>query len=137
MNLVDEQHVARLEVGEHGREVAGTLEGRAGGHPEAGPDLIGEDSRQRGLSQARRTGEEHVVDGFAAFASRLDENAEPLLECRLSDELVHATGAKRDVVRLLLGEHLGGEQALLSHIASLMWRPSRTFPACPTPGGTA
>ena len=43
VDLVDEEHVAVLEVGEDGREVPGPLQHRAGRHAETDPQLGGDD----------------------------------------------------------------------------------------------
>ena len=53
VDLVDEQDVARLQVGQQRREVAGALDHRARGGAEADPELAGDDLRQRRLAEAR------------------------------------------------------------------------------------
>ena len=53
VDFVDEQHVARLQVGEDGGEVSGALDDRAGGGAEAYAELAGDDLGERGLAQAR------------------------------------------------------------------------------------
>jgi hypothetical protein len=54
VDLVDEQDVARLEVGQDRGEVAGLRDHRAGGHPEADAKLGRHDLGERRLAQARR-----------------------------------------------------------------------------------
>ena len=66
VDLVDEQHVALLQIGEQGGQVTGPDQHRAGGDPKADTHLGGHDAGQRGLAQARRSGEEQVVDRLAA-----------------------------------------------------------------------
>ena len=66
MDLVDEQHVLRLEVGEHRGEVARALEHRAGGLAQVDAELARDDVRERGLAQARRAEQQHVVERLAA-----------------------------------------------------------------------
>ncbi len=61
VDLVDEQHVARLQVGQDRGQVAGALDHRAGGGAEADAQLARDDLRQRGLAQARRPVQQHVV----------------------------------------------------------------------------
>ncbi len=53
VDLVDEQHVARLQVGEDRGEVAGALDHRPGGGAEADAEFARDDLRQRGLAEAR------------------------------------------------------------------------------------
>ncbi len=67
MDLVDEQHVARLQVGQDGREVAGALDHRAGGGAEPHAELARHDLRQRGLAKPRRSMKQNVVKRFAAL----------------------------------------------------------------------
>ena len=54
VDLVDEQDVPRLQVGQNGGEVAGALDHRAGGGAEADAQLAGDDLGQRGLAEAGR-----------------------------------------------------------------------------------
>ena len=56
----------RLEVGEDGGEVAGLGQHRAGGGAEVHPQLAGDDLGQRGLAEARRAEQQHVVERLAA-----------------------------------------------------------------------
>ena len=53
MDLVDEQHVARLEVGQERGEIAGALEHRSRRLAQVDAELVREDVRQRGLAEAR------------------------------------------------------------------------------------
>ena len=87
MDLVDEQHIARLQVGQDGGEVAGALDHRAGGGAEADPELARDDLCQGGLAEARRAMQQHMVERFAPAARRLDEHREVLPACPLADEL--------------------------------------------------
>jgi hypothetical protein len=57
VDLVDEEHVALVELGEDRRQVAGPLERRAGGDVEVHAHLGGDDAGQRGLAEAGRPGE--------------------------------------------------------------------------------
>ena len=101
MDLVDEQHVAVVEVGEDGGEVAGAFERGPAGDPQADVHLGGDDPRQGGLAEAGRTGEEEVVGGLPATARGAEEDLEVLLQPRLADELVEAPGPEGDLLGLL------------------------------------
>ena len=97
VDLVDEQDVALLEVGEQRREVAGLGDHRAGGGAEVDAELARDDLRQRGLAEARRADEQHVVERLAARARGLDEHLEVGARLRLADELVEPLRAQRGV----------------------------------------
>ena len=93
VDLVDEEHVAVVEVGEDGGEVAGPLERGTAGDAQADAHLGGDDARQRGLAQPGRPGEQQVVGGLAPAAGGGEDDLEVLLEPRLADELVEAAAA--------------------------------------------
>ena len=69
VDLVDEQHVARLEVGQQRREVARALEHRARRLAQVDAQLVRDDVRQRRLAEARRPEQQHVVERLAALAA--------------------------------------------------------------------
>ena len=68
MDLVDEQDVALLEVGEQRGEIAGLGNHRTGGGAKADAQLLGHDLRQRRLAETRRTRKQHMVERIAARA---------------------------------------------------------------------
>ncbi len=131
VDLVDEQHVALVEAGEDGSQVAGALERGARGDLQADLHLGGDDAGQGGLAQAGRPGEQQVVGGLAAPAGGLEDDPEVLLELGLADELVERVGpqpalvveARAGVGRLgdldapgqVLGDRVGAEQ-LVAHL---------------------
>jgi hypothetical protein len=65
VDLVDEQDVVRFEVGQQRRQVARTLQHRAGGLAQVDAHLARDDVGQRGLAQARRAEQQRVVERFA------------------------------------------------------------------------
>ena len=87
VDLVDEQHVAVFEVGQQRGQVAGLGDHRARGGAEADAQLARHDLGQRGLAEARRAGEQHVVERLAARLGRLDEDAQVGARLLLADEL--------------------------------------------------
>ena len=76
VDLVDEQHIVRFEIGQDGGQVAGALQHRSRGLAQIDAHLVGDDMRQRGLAQARRAEQQHVVERFAcacvAAAMKID-----------------------------------------------------------------
>ena len=97
MDLVDEEDVALLEVGEQRREVAGLGDDRPGGRAEIDAELARHDLRQRRLAQARRADEQHMVERLAARLRRLDEDLQIGARGRLADELGEHQRAQRQV----------------------------------------
>ena len=102
VDLVDEQHLARLEAGQDGGEVAGLLEHRPGGAAHRHAQLVADDVRQRRLAEAGRAVEQHVIEGLAALARRLDRDQQVLADAILPDVLVHRARAQPGVVLALL-----------------------------------
>ena len=97
VDLVDEEDAARIERREVARHVALALERRAGGRHELRLELVGHDLGERGLAEAGRAGEQHVVERLAARPGRLDEDRELLLHALLADEVGEALRAQRAV----------------------------------------
>ena len=123
VDLVDEEDVALVEVGEDGGEVAGPLDGRARRDVDAHAHLGGDDAGQRRLAQAGRPGEQQVVGGLAPPPGGLEDDREVLLQLGLADELGQAAGPQADLVGdLVLGGRGSGVEQLLAH------RPPRPAP---------
>ena len=101
VDLVDEQHVAVVELGDDGREVAGPLEGRARGDVDPDAHLGRDDAGQAGLAEAGRPGQQEVVGGLAPPAGRLQDDREVLLQLGLADELLEAAGPQPGFLGLL------------------------------------
>ena len=108
VDLVDEEHVAVVEVGEDRREVAGALERRTARDPQVRVHLGGDDARERRLAGPRRAREQQMVDGLAALLRREQEDLEMLGQARLADELVEVARPQR---RLLGRLHRIGARA--------------------------
>ena len=112
MDLVDEQDVAFLEVGEDGGQVPRALDGRTARRADVGPELIGYDLGQRRLAQARGAREQDVVDDVAARLRRLDEDRQRFLDLGLAQIVAQALGAQAAVERQIVFLKLGGRRAL-------------------------
>ena len=69
MNFIDEQHVARFEVGQERGEIAGPGEHRARSGAKADAKLARDDLRERRLAKTRAADKQHVVERFAARAA--------------------------------------------------------------------
>ena len=110
VDLVDEEHVALFEIGEQRREVAGLGDHRAGGGAEVDAELARHDLRQRGLAEAGRADEQHMVERFVARARGLDEDAQVGARLLLADELGEPLRPQRRFRDVVLAA-LGGDQA--------------------------
>ena len=102
VDLVDEEDVALLEVGEDGGDVGLALERRAGSGADGDAHLAGDDAGQRGLAQAGRADQQHVVERLVAGLGRLDEDLQLLLERLLADEIGQLARTQRDLDVLVL-----------------------------------
>ena len=107
VDLVDEQDVALLQVGEDAGHVDLALERRPRRGVDAHLQLGRDDAGQGRLAQAGRPGQQHVVERLAAVARRLHEDLELLLDAGLADEVGELLGAQRLVEVAFLGQ-LGG-----------------------------
>lgn len=112
MDLVDEQHVTRLQVGEDRRKIARTGDGGSGSRLDLRAHLIRDDRRQRGLSQAGGTGEYHVVKTLAACLSRLDENLQTLLDVLLPAIVIETLRTQAALGIEIIGGKLTSHEAL-------------------------
>ena len=108
MDLVDEQNVARLEIGELGGEIAGLGDDGPGGRAEIDAEFARDDLRQRRLAEAGRPDEQHVIERLAARLGRFDEDLEVLARRLLAGEIGEHLRTQRGVV---LGTLLGGDEA--------------------------
>ncbi len=121
MDLVDEEHVARLESGQDRRHVALALERRPGDAADADAELLADDVREARLAQPGRPDEQHVVECLLARARSLERDVELLLEPFLPDEVVETARAQRAVELVLLRAERRREK-LLAHAALRAWR---------------
>ena len=112
VDLVHEEHRARLERGQVRGDVALALERRRSGRDELDAELVRDDLGKRGLPESRRPGEQDVVEGLLAGTGGLDEDLELLLDRVLTDEVGEPLRAQRAIELVLGGNRLGRLQAL-------------------------
>ena len=110
VDLVDEQDVAVLEIGQQSGEVARLGDDRARGGAEADPHFARQDPGERGLAEAGRAEEQHMVERLAARFRRIDEHPQIVARALLPDELVEALRPKRGIG--VLGLALGRGDAV-------------------------
>ena len=85
VDLVDEEDVPLLQVGQQGGQVPRLFDGRARGDPDLHPHLVGDDAGEGGLAQAGRAVEQDMVHRLAPAAGRLKVDLQVLLDLFLSD----------------------------------------------------
>jgi hypothetical protein len=92
VDLVDKKDIAFFQIGEDGSQIAGTLDGRAGGGLDPGVELMGDDMGEGGLTESRRAVKEAMIERLTALAGSIDEYLEVLLDARLPDILGKGLG---------------------------------------------
>src|SRR3989338_8701207 len=102
MDLVDEQHVIRLKVGQQRGEVAGALQHGAGSVAQIPPHLARDDLCQRGLAQARRAKQQHMIERFFAPLCRFYEYFQLPAYLFLPDIFFELLGAQRTLHHLFM-----------------------------------
>ena len=95
VNLVDEETVPFVQVGQHPGEVARFFQHGTRCHLEFGAQLFRYDMRQSSLTETGRSEEETMIQGFAAVFSGGDEDPKVLLQFGLPDEFFEARGTQR------------------------------------------
>ncbi len=111
MDLVDEQHIARLQVGQQPGQVGGFLDHRPAGGDQVDFHGGGEDVGERGFAKTGRTTEEDVIEGFAAKTGGFHGHPEPFLDLGLAGKLRKRAGAQGNIERLVM-QGLGYESFL-------------------------
>jgi hypothetical protein len=104
MDLVDEEDVVLLQVGEDGGQVLGLFQHRPRGRAQVDAELVGDDVAERGLAQPGRAEQQHVVHRFAAHLRRADEDLELLARLRLADVFGQPLGTQRPLDRSSFGD---------------------------------
>ena len=106
MDLVDEQRVALAEPGEQRRELALVIDRRARADVQVDAHLVRDHVRERGLAEARRAGEQEVIERPLALLRGVDGDLQVADQIALADVLVEGARAQRRLPRAL-GAALG------------------------------
>ena len=77
-----------FEIREDGGEVAGLFEDRAGRAADRHLQLVRDDVRERGLAQAGRAVEQHVIERLATLTRGGDRDVQVLADAILPDVVV-------------------------------------------------
>ncbi|MNE53191.1 hypothetical protein D3C80_1479020 [compost metagenome] len=100
MDLVDEQDVARLQIGQDRRQIPRLGQDRPRGGAKAHAQFPRHDLRQRRLAQPRRSEQQDVIQRLRAPARRVDEDLQIALGRRLTDELAQRLRPQGAIVLL-------------------------------------
>jgi hypothetical protein len=88
MYLINEEGILVMQVGQYGRQVSGTFNGRPGSDPDVHPHFDGNYVGEGGLSQPGRSVKQHVVECLTSAFRRRDGNTQVLFGLFLPDELI-------------------------------------------------
>src|SRR5690349_6653655 len=102
MNLIDEEDRAFFEICQDRGEVAGPLDGGAGGGAHRRVHLVAADEAQGCLAEAGRSVKEDMVERVAAGARGVDRDLKVLLQPRLPDELAETLGTQGKLAIVVL-----------------------------------
>src|SRR6516225_7744803 len=103
MDFVDKEDIARLQIGEQRGEIAAALDDRARGGTEPDSHLARNDVRECRLAEARRSGEEDMIERLAPGLRGIDKHAEIVPQLTLSDEFIQCQRPQRGLGIVLLG----------------------------------
>ena len=94
MDLVDEQQIPWLHIDQQTHDVPGTLKGRGTGDAAGHPQFFGKHQGHGGLAEARGAIEQHMIQGLTTAESRLNSDAQHLLQFVLADVIVQSLGTQ-------------------------------------------
>src|SRR5712692_9398416 len=123
MDLIDEHHVARFEIGDDGDEIARLLERRTGSRADRRLHLVRDDVREGGLAESWRAEEQNVIESLFALARGLDRDLEIGLDFLLADVLLEPARSERKLGLDLVFEGLRAQDAAVGHCHQFI--PSR------------
>ena len=112
MDLIDEQDVVFIEVGEQGGQVAGLFDGGAAGDPDIDPHFRRNDLREGGFAQAGGAVQQDVVQRLPTQARGLHKYRQVFLDLLLPDIFLQRVRAKGIFVIPVAWGHLGCDKAV-------------------------
>ena len=107
MDLVDEQHVARLQVGQQRDKVAGALQHRPRCAAQVHFEFVRDHVRERSLAESGRPEDQHMIERSFASPRRFDVDPELLARDRLAKIFGQALWADRRLDEFLVGARDG------------------------------
>ena len=119
MDLVDEQNVIGLQIGEQRGQVARLFDHRARGLPQVDAELVGDDVAQRGLAEPGRAEDQHVVECLATALGSLDIDLQLLAHRLLAKIFVEPLGTDRRFGEVVFARGDGSDEAVFGHWAGM------------------
>ena len=123
MDLINEEHIIRLKIGQDSRKVARLGDDGARRRPKARAKLFGENLRERCFTEARRTKKKNVIQRLFALTGCLDIDFEVRLGAALTDLVIKGLRAQRSVQRFT-SLQLGAGKAFSVVQAESSFRPA-------------
>ncbi len=108
-----------VNVAENAYQVQLLLQYRTGGLLNSDAQFRCNNSGERGLAQAGRAVEQHVIHGFAPPAGGFDRDGEVLFDFGLTCEIGQASGPERDFELPLLFAQRRRNDTLITHEVSV------------------
>jgi len=97
VDLVNEQHIMRLEIGQQRSQIARFCDHGPRSRAKTDPELTRNDLSKRGLAQTRGTEEQRVIHRFAARPGAIYEDPQIVARGLLPDKLGQALRPQRGV----------------------------------------
>ena len=116
VNLVDEQHLVRLQVRQHRREIARLLDDRTRGRAHGDAHLVADDIGERRLAEPGRPIEENVIERFVPAAGRRDRHREVVAHAVLTDVFVEESWTKARFVLRVFVKTAPDDQPIPRHV---------------------
>jgi hypothetical protein len=111
VDLVDEQRVALAELGQKRRQHALVVDRRAARDVEVDAELVGDHVGQRGLAEARRAGEQEVIERPSVLLGGAHRDLKVVDQLALADVVVERARPQRGMPHLLTGALGDGDLA--------------------------
>ena len=115
VDLVDEEHFARLQVRQDAGEIAGLLDHRACRGADRHAQLVGDHVGERRLAEARGAVEQHVIERLAALARRGDRHLQVLAHAVLADVVVQAPRPQAGLVLRVVFDARRRDESGIAH----------------------
>ena len=96
MDLINEQDITLLQIGQQGGKIAGLFDGRAGGNADLHTHLLRHNAGQRCFAKARRAVQQNMVHRFPALLGGAQVNAQIVFGLFLTDIIIQRFGAQAD-----------------------------------------
>ena len=112
VDLIDEEDIIFIEVGQQGSQIARFFDGRTAGNTDIDPHFRRDDLRKGGFAQAGGAVKQHMVQRLPAQARRLHKDREIFLDLLLPDVFLQRVRAQGKLIIPVVFGHLRGDKAV-------------------------